>query len=117
MKNPTKTYYAVVYMELSDNIEEPEESRYYTHTKVVALSDDYQAVAGLATALNTERQHSYDAKTAADVIAHYQDYVGCSLFVTDTLNLDEKTVKDYEEQGRVIGHPGFVLRIYDNPTY
>ncbi|MBR5389020.1 hypothetical protein IK146_00400 [Candidatus Saccharibacteria bacterium] len=104
------TWYAVVYVTVRDNPAEPDENRYLSHTKVIALSQNREMICEFANALNEQRDYPYRGVAATDVSEHMPDFAGKSLFVTDRYTLSRATIRQYEDEGRVLGHHKFNLR-------
>ena len=109
MEQPTakNTWYAVVYVTVGQNVDEPDENRYYSHTKVIMISQNQSMISETADLLNKECGYPYEKMTGTDISKHLPDYVGKELYVTNEIILDEYAVKDYEKRGLIFGRPGF----------
>ena len=109
MEQPTaeNTWYAVVYVTVGQNVDEPDENRYYSHTKVIMVSQSQSMISETADLLNKEHGYVHRKLTGTDVSEHLPDYVGKELYVTNEIILDDSAVEDYEKRGLIFGRPGF----------
>ena len=107
----TKVWYAVVFMEVFENHDEPDDNRYNYRIKIIALSQTKTDVLKEAEALNYEYSYSNPGVDADDVIDNLPDYVGSHFFTVKKYEFKRETIEHHKKAGRIIGDLNFKLQI------
>ena len=100
-------WYAII----SITVESRDEADYRDTSNIIALSENRGLIYEFAHALNADNGKDYDVKTLNEVLDDYDTYAGSQLYVVDRLDLTEKEAQEFEKDRRIIGRPGFHLKL------
>lgn len=104
-------WYAVVLVTATENLSEPSENRYTTHTKILAIHNDEMIIKEYACELSEGYGLSYREDYVDDLVANPHDCIGLKTLAIDKYNLGSEAVKDFEARHCILGRSDFKLQI------